>query len=474
MFKEKFIGRDAELEKLSEFLDKKIASFIVIKGRRRIGKSRLVKEFGKNFDNVYIFSGLAPSKKTTKEDELNEFSRKMAETLKTAPAYYKDWGDAFWALSERVKKGKVLLFFDEISWMGSKDPTFLSKIKNLWDMYLKENDKLVFIICGSASSWIEKNILSSSGFVGRISYTLTLKELSLTESYQFWPKNISVYEKLKILSITGGVPKYLEEINTKISAEENIKRLCFCDGGFLEKEFDHIFSDILLRDSPYYKKIVHTLATGSKESQEIQDELNFGSQGRIQEYLQELELAGFITRDYTWNIKSGKDSKLSRFRLSDNYMHFYIKYIEPNLSKIKRGSFEFKSLQSLPGWNSIIGLQFENLVLNNRKIIFDYLKINKEDIISENPYFQKTTTLKPGCQIDYMIQTRFNGLYLCEIKFSKSSIGCSVIDEINKKISALKRPKGFSIRPVLIHVNGVSDEVVDQQFFSHIIDFSAL
>jgi hypothetical protein len=102
------------------------------------------------------------------------------------------------ALAERVQTGKILLVFDEISWMGSQDPTFLSKLKDLWDSYLKKNDKLIFIVCGSASAWIERNIMSSTGFVGRISFTMTLEELPLSACRQFWNKNISTYEMLKI------------------------------------------------------------------------------------------------------------------------------------------------------------------------------------------------------------------------------------------------------------------------------------
>ena len=186
--------------------------------------------------------------------------------------------------------------------------------------------------------WIEKNILSSTGFVGRISLNLTLRELPLSDCNQFWPKNISAYEKFKLLSVTGGIPKYLEEINPKFGAEENIKKLCFTEGGFLVEEFDHIFSDIFLRDSEFYKKIIETLAYGPKEQGEIQQALNFHTLGRIPEYLWELELAGFISRDYTWNLKAGADSKLSQFRLKDNYLRFYLRYIEKNLQKIKRGT----------------------------------------------------------------------------------------------------------------------------------------
>lgn len=473
-YRNTFIGRKYELEKLAELLEKKTASFVVIKGRRRIGKSRLIKEFGHNFEAVYVFSGLPPTPQTTAKDQLDEFSRQMAHLFHTAPASYQDWGDVFWALAERVRTGRILLFFDEISWMGSQDHTFLAKIKNLWDLHLKENDKLVFVLCGSVSSWIEKNILSSSGFVGRISYTLTLRELSLNDSCQFWPSTISLYEKLKVLSITGGVPKYLEEINTKVSAEENIKRLCFTEGGFFVDEFERMFSDILLRDSPFYKKILHSLATGAKDAETIQKELDLLSVGRLLEYLHELESAGFITRDYTWDLKSGHDSKLSHYRLSDNYTRFYIKYIEPNLSKIRRGTYVLKSLASLPGWHSMMGLQFENLVLNNRPQLYRLLKIDPPDIVCDNPFFQRKTKTAPGCQIDYMIQTRFQSLYMCEIKFSKNPIDISVIQEVRERINALKRPKGFSIRPVLIHVNGVTEALMDEDYFSDIVDFEDL
>src|SRR3990167_1148323 len=209
----KFIGREKELNRLGEFKSKHTASFILIKGRRRIGKSRLIQEFGQSFTHVYFFAGLPPDEHITAQHQLEEFSRQIAREFKTAQAQYKDWGDDFGAVSERVQKGKTLLVFDEISWMGSKDETFLGKIKNLWDLQLKNNHQLIFIICGSASAWIEKNILNNTGFVGRISYTLTLEELPLNYCSEFWPANISAYEKLKVLAITGGIPKYLEEIN---------------------------------------------------------------------------------------------------------------------------------------------------------------------------------------------------------------------------------------------------------------------
>lgn len=468
----KFIGRQKELTQLIDISRKKTASFIVVRGRRRIGKSRLIEEFAKQFDNFYTFMGLAPDKNVTVKHQIDEFSRQISQQFKCPFAKYDDWSDALWAVGERVQKRKTLLFFDEISWMGSQDPTFLAKIKNFWDQHLKKNDQLVFIICGSASSWIEKNIMSSKGFVGRISSTLTIEELPLSDCSLFWGKNISAYEKLKVLSVTGGIPKYLEEIDPHLSAEENIRRLCFQKGGILVEEFEQIFSDLFLRDSVFYKKIIETLVSGSKDREEIANLINIEPSGRFSEYLQELELAGFITLDFTWNIATGMDSKLRKYRLSDNYMRFYLKYIDKNMNKINRNSFTFSTMGAMPGWESIMGLQVENLILNNRTHIHKMLQIDPNEIICENPFYQNKTARHPGCQIDYMIQTKFGSLYVCEIKFSKHEIGYNIIQEVQQKIDALYRPRGTSCRPVLIHVNGVSKHVIEENYFASIIDAS--
>ena len=121
-----------------------------------------------------------------------------------------------------------------------------------------------------------------------------------------------------------------------------------------------------------------------------------------------------------------------------------------------------------------MGFQFENLVLNNRQIIWDLLKIAPEDIICDNPYFQRTTKRQDGCQIDYLIQTRFNSVYICEMKFSQRELNTFIIKDIQEKIAHLALPKNFSYRPVLIHANGVSEELEGSDFFAKIIDFGDL
>ena len=359
--------------------------------------------------------------------------------------------------------------FDEVNWMGSKDPTFLAKLKTAWDLYFKENSKLILILSGSMSTWIEENIISSTGFLGRISIDLTLKELPLSSSNLFWSpiaSQISSYEKFKVLSVTGGVPRYLEEIHPEWSAEKNIKNLCFKSEALLFNEFEKIFNDLFVRKGDTYKKILLLLAKKSASLEEIAQGLGVKKGGTISKYLDNLVKNEYVSQDRTWNLSTGKQSKLSRYRLKDNYLRFYLKYIEPIKGLIERGSIKEPSI-----WEPIMGLQFENLVLSNRSSLFKKLGISKNEIVNENPFFQKKTKQQPGCQIDYMIQTKFNTLYLCEIKFSKDKIGSQVIQEIEAKMDRIKRQKGLSVRPVLIHVNGVTEAVVDNGFFSSIIDF---
>ncbi|WP_341761833.1 AAA family ATPase [Candidatus Tisiphia endosymbiont of Thecophora atra] len=471
-----FIGRQQELQTLSKLLKKNVASLVVIQGRRRIGKSRLVEEFARDY-TFYQFAGLPPTQETTAQSERNEFSQQLAIQTRLPELYADDWSKLFILLAEKIKTGRIIVLFDEISWMGSKDPDFLGKLKNAWDLYFKKNPKLMLVLCGSASVWIEKNILSNTGFVGRISYRLTLDELPLQDCNKFWLKMghyISAYEKFKVLSVSGGIPRYLEEIKPELPAEDNIRDLCFIKGGLLVNEFNDIFSDLFSIRSSTYKKIIQALSNSPQEIKSICNMLNIAQTGFISEYLDDLVKSGFVSRDYTWHIASGEISKLSYFRLSDNYLRFYLKYIDKNRLRIENNEFAFKALTSFPGWEGIMGLQFENLVLKNRNYIKKCLHISLEEVISDNPFFQKQTTRYPSCQIDYLIQTKFGGLYVCEVKFSKYLITSDIINEVQKKLDSLYYPKGFSCRPVLVHVNGVHEDVIDSGFFAAIIDFGSL
>lgn len=466
-----FIGREKELVRLQETRENRIADLVVITGRRRIGKTRLAEEFGKSFERVFLFTGLPPTKGVTAQMQRDHFAQQFLKQTRLPPPSSKDWNDLFWHAAYHCSEGSVLLIIDEISWMGMKDPTFLGKLKTAWDQDFKKNPNLVLILTGSVSSWIEKNILNSTGFVGRISLELSLDELPLNRCNDFFGGKygkLSPFEKFKVLSVTGGVPRYLEEIIPSRSSEENIRRLCFESGGLLVKEFERIFSDLFYKRSAIYKKIVGNLANGSVTRKELSKETDIANSGRLTEYLYDLETAGFISKDVSWQVKSKEEAKIAVYRLRDNYLRFYLKYIEPNLSRINSDRYKADPQQ----WAAIFGLQFENLVLKNRNRLLALLHIEPHTVVWDNPYLQRASSRRPGCQIDYLIQTRDKCLYLCEIKFSSTPITSGVIEEVESKIKALILPSGFSVRPVLIHVNGVTPALLSEEYFSSIIDFS--
>lgn len=270
--------------------------------------------------------------------------------------------------------------------------------------------------------------------------------------------------------MTGGVPRYLEELRPDLSAEANIQHLCFDSEGLLFREFDQIFHDLFQKQGHFYKEIVKNLINAPLSTAELAVKLGRSRGGDLSKALGELMESGFLARDYTWSLAAGKRLESSRYRIRDNYLRFYLKYILPHKEQI-----ESTPLQRLPpGWLSIMGVQFENLVINNGSLVCRILKVSPEDVVVANTYFQTAGTRKRGCQIDYLIQMRFCYLYACEVKFRQGVVGTEVIGEMEEKLRCLKLPRGFSCRPVLIHVNGVSEEVVDSGYFARIIDFSEL
>ena len=474
MEQEIFVGREDELQQLKALFKKKSASFVVVKGRRRIGKSRLLDELSKD-KKTYKITGLPPQEKTTKQSQLDNFAKQLSLATGLPEIKIDDWSKMFALLARESKAGQVLIVLDEISWIGSKDPDFLGKLKNAWDDQLKKNPNLILVVCGSVSMWIDDNILNSKAFYGRITWTLELKPLPihdcnrLLESQGF---RGSVYEKLKLLSVTGGVPWYLELMQGNFSADDNIQRQCFSKEGALFGEFDKIFYDIFGKQDKMYKAIVKVLVQGAATYKSIAEKTKYKSSGRLTKYLTDLEKAGFISKDTTWSIKSGHEGKISYYRLSDNYLRFYLKYVLPKYKLISKGQYKKHSLASMSNWDTVIGLQFENLVLGNREKITDYLNIKPEDIIVDNPYVQRQSSTQQGCQIDYLIQTKSKNLYVCEVKFSREKINSKVISSLETKIDRLKAPRGFAVLPVLIHISGISSHIDESDYFYSIIDFS--
>jgi uncharacterized protein len=146
----------------------------------------------------------------------------------------------------------------------------------------------------------------------------------------------------------------------------------------------------------------------------------------------------------------------------------------PVVQRVKNGQFSLHSLSSLPGWSSIIRLQIENLILNNRLSVLHLVDVYPDEVICDGPFFQRKTAKIQGCQIDYLVQTKLGVLYICEIKFTRTAITTKIIKDVQEKIKRLSVPKHLSIVPVLLYIGDIQDEVLDSQFFGKIIDIRRL
>lgn len=469
-----FVGRELELQRLEDLSKSNRACLVVMKGRRRIGKSRLAEEFGK--DKIFLpFSGLPPVKGVTAQEQRDAFARQLTSFFHLPPCTFTDWSDAFAYLSRNLTAKSTVILFDEISWMSSKDPTFVPKLKVWWDLILQNHPSVTLILCGSISTWIDKNIINSTAFFGRVSLYLELTELSIPQCKEllhlqgFKGSDLDLF---KILCVTGGVPWYLEQIQPHQSADENIKRLCFEKNGLLVHEFERIFHDLFSSRGDIYKKIVTLLSQGMKDRISLRKAIAYSPSGTLSHHLKALEICGFVSKHPDWSLKTGKPGKLTLYRLADNYLRFYIHYIAPNLTKIEQGSFLEVPLSSLPGWEPMLGFQLENLLLKNRMLLYRALGIHPQDIAMDNPYLQKPSERKKGCQIDYLIQMHSHTLFVCEIKMRRRELSLEVIDAMKAKIGSLALPKGFGVSPVLFHLGPVSDALLSSRYFYRIIDIA--
>ena len=467
-----FVGREEQLEQLKALWRKPVASLVTCRGRRRIGKSTLIEEFARrNRVRFLKLEGVEPQPGVSNETQLVAFARQLAEQTGCDVSPLGNWFDAFARLAKTLnRREKTVLLIDEISWMGKYDVSFPGELKYAWDNRFSKNPKLIMVLCGSVSSWIDKKILKSKGFVGRPSLNLLVPELSMSECAAFWRRGgckASSAEMIDVLSVTGGVPKYLENVDPSLSADENIKRLCFTSGALLVDEFDEIFNDALDANLGLKKRMLISLGEGMKTPTEVAEALRLENNGHLSACLAELETAGFVAKDTGLNPITGKKSNVVRYRISDNYTRFYLKFIEPNRELISKGTFTFVSLEQLPGWNSTLGLQFECLIYNNLREIVRRIGLDRTLILSAAPYVQNPTTRAVGCQIDLLVQTR-RMLYVVEIK-RRESVGEWVVSEVEEKLSRLKTSRNVSIVPVLVYDGNLSKRISADGYFGFII-----
>ena len=466
-----FLGRENELDALESLWRKSVPSLVTCRGRRRIGKSTLIEEFARRSRaRIIVVTGEAPTPKTTNETQLRAFSKQLAEQTSWEGGKIADWYDAFKFLDQELDDAKTVVLLDEVSWMGGKDPDFPGQLKTAWDRRFKRHRRLILVVCGSVSTWIEENILNNTGFVGRSSLNLDLRELPLRHCARFWGEKagrIATREIIDVLSVTGGVPRYLEDIDTGRSAVENIRRLCFLPKAPLRDDFSKIFNSVFGDAAETKKTILEILADGPLTLSALAEKLGVERGGYLGHHLSQLKIAGFIAEDEGINPETGRPLRISRYRLRDNYTRFFLKCIRPHGTIIDSGAFSFAALESLPGWNSILGLQFENLIVSNLPELLPLLGMNGVMLSSAAPYRQMPAARRQGCQIDLLLQA---GRTVCVVEIKRRNlIGREIEDEVAAKIKALNLKNRMTVRAALVYDGELAPSVETDGFFDAIV-----
>lgn len=473
-----FFGRESEINDLMSLWGKRSGSLVTCRGRRRIGKSTLIEVFAERSKARFLrFEGLRPKPGYSDETELKTFARELSAQTRADDSVSGNWLKAFMRLDREINDNeRTVVLLDEVSWLGHYDETFADMVKIAWDEYWSKHKRLIVVVCGSVSGWIKEHFVDNGAFFGRRSLDLVVKELPLRECTKFWgraAKRIATREIIDVLSVTGGVPRYLMEIDPGASAAENLARLAFRPNSILRSDFDEMFSDVITKLPTLSGKIIRALVDGPLSVSETATAVKAMKGGKIGEALEQLEEAGLVASDVGKNPETGETSREIKYRLKDNYSRFYLRYIEPRKEIVDAGAFRFISLEALDGWETIMGLQFENLVLNHYPALIDPLHIGNSLIESASPYSRRRKgDGDEGLQIDLLIQTKHCN-YVVEIK-RKREIGREVVAEVERKIAKLSSPRGKSSRPALVYDGDLAPVIEAEGYFDALIPFSQL
>ena len=472
-----FFGREKDVAELMGLWNKRVSSFVTCRGRRRIGKSTLIEKFAEESGATFIeLVGLKPAKAFSNATELSAFAEQLARQTGCDDTPPSSWMRAFTRLDREIRDtGRTVVLLDEISWMAHYDAAFAETLKIAWDTLFKKHDGLVFVVCGSVSTWIRDNLIDSGSFFGRRSLDVVVDELPLRECVKFWgdrASRIDAREIIDILSVTGGVPRYLEEIDPSLGANENIRRLAFSPHGILREDFDEMFDDVITKLPALSGRLLRCLTGEAKSVSELVEMLGISRGGTVSDVLHCLIEAGLVKRDAGRNPETGDAVKEARYRLKDNYARFYLKYIEPVKDVIDEGAYDLASLADMPGWDAVLGLAFENLVVNNYREVIPHLHLDGAQIISAAPYCRRKSGTHPGCQVDLLLQCR-RALHFIEIK-RQNEIGRDVIDQVDEQVRRVSRPAGVSARTALVYEGHLSRVAQTDGYFDAIVPFQKL
>lgn len=455
-----FIGRKLERQELLKAYNSEYSEFVVVTGRRRIGKTFLVRETF-NYQFAFQHSGLANQ---NTRSQLREFRQSLLKSGMKKCRIPANWSDAFFLLSEfldRLGEGKKVIFIDELPWMDTPRSNFVSAIEHFWNGYASARKDILLIICGSATSWIINNVFKNHGGLhNRVTCRINLAPFSLNECEEYATSRqlgLNRHAILECYMVMGGVPFYWSMLERGKSIDQNVDSLFFSQMGKLHYEYNELYQSLFSNSEPYIK-VVSKL--GTKRMGMTRDELikegKISNNGQLSRVLEDLEACGFI-RKYSVQSDTRKNAI---YQLIDNYTLFYYKFLHNN-SGIDE-NFWSRSANT-PSRNAWEGLAFERVCFEHVKQIKQALGISGVAATLYSWRVKDDTELGKGAQIDMIIDRADRIVNLCEMKFSQSEYTIKKDDDENLRnkrarfAETLKRNRAIHI--TLITPYGIKENM---------------
>lgn len=483
---DKIIGRVAEKKELEEIFQSKEAEFVAVFGRRRVGKTYLIRNFFEAKKCTYFqMTGVY---KGSLKTQLDQFAKEIGVSFYQGASIKSavNWMDAFEELHNSMQKvaknKKIVLFLDELPWMATKKSGVISALEYYWNRHWSHDARIKLIVCGSAASWIIKKIIKNRGGLhNRVTQKMILKPFSLNETLFFFKSmghEYSVQQVCKIYMVIGGIPFYLKQIKRNASIDENINTLLFDPVGSLFNEFDEVFLSLFNHSDQFKEliKIIGTFQQGvSRSVLEAKSKLTSNG-GRLTHRLEDLENTGFIKSFIPYGHK-----KLGLFyKLSDEYCHFYLKWIEPIKTVLKQGNTTkfWKKIVSTPEYYNWQGYAFENICYKHILQIRKALDLEDYSLASPWRYVPRTGTADKGAQIDLLFDRDNESITVCEMKYTESpfTIDKKYAEILKQKINVFKKITGTpkQIFMALISAKGIKQNKYSKSLVNHVVVLSDL
>ena len=418
------IGRAEEKKNIDDILSSSRAELIAVYGRRRVGKTFLIREYCRDKGTYFELIGQYD---TPYKSQLKAFTRSVEKAFPGIPVRHpENWKEAFQILTYLIKQAPktqpVIIFLDEFPWLASRRSGALQALDHEWNSEWSQIGNLKVIVCGSAASWmLEKLIFAKGGLHNRLTDTMHLRSLSLGES-QYYLKmkgvRLSSMQLLELYMVIGGVPFYLDLVKKGQSSSQIVNELCFQPNKLLFSEFENIFRS-LFENAEIHIKIIREIAKNNNglRRQELLEKLKIKSGGHLNKKINELKASGFIDTF----IPFGNKRKDYTLRIIDEYVLFYLQWIEPMKTQIRYTGHDFwLSILNTPKYNTWSGLAFEAVCLKHIRQIAKSLEIDR--VICGTGRWQHRPTKgsrETGAQIDLLLDRVDNTINLCEVKFSQ-------------------------------------------------------